>query len=536
MTDPCTESFRRYAGAMPRREDDDVAPRPGAPGTRTLILVGGFALAAAATLAVFLTDNPQYLRLAVVAVAWAFVLATFAAGRRSTDRVAAAAREVELRRAYERELEREVAARHEYELELENELRRETEDSMRYELDALRSDIAALSGLRDEVARVSALRGDIAALSGLRDEVARVAALRDDVASLNALRQDLGQLAELRADMGRLRAELTEQLSSEMLVERIVMRTQASRLPADQSGLDQGRALEHRWADDVPPRELTGGWPAVRLDEQRETQHFEQVRVERAGPRPPVPNRRPTPYRRAPEEERPAVESRPWDAPLPAPSWEAPPTTAWPAVLGEHARTGRGAADRRAAALELARPPRGPGAPLAARRAGDRPRGPVDDGLPDVTSAGRPSAVAAGVAGRPLPAGPADVAVRARGAAPPSPQRRGARRPGRPRRGSHHAAAGRAPCEAGGPHRRPRGLPGRGPRGPGAGPGTAHPGHPGRRDPGRERRRAGDRRPPAAPVPGRRRGRRRPGAGAPGQLRLSAPRTAGRRRAPASGR
>ncbi len=82
---------------------------------------------------------------------------------------AAAARESELRHAYELELEREVAARREYELELENELRRETEDSMRDELDALRGDIAALSGLRDEVARVSALRGDIAALTGLRD-------------------------------------------------------------------------------------------------------------------------------------------------------------------------------------------------------------------------------------------------------------------------------------------------------------------------------------------------------------------------------
>jgi hypothetical protein len=204
-------------GAMPRREDDDVAPRPGASSTRTLTLGAGFALAVAATLAVFLTDNPQYLRVAVVAVAWAFVLATFAAGRRSTDRVAASARERAIRRAYEVELEREVAARHEYELELENELRRETEDSMRYELDALRGDIAALSGLRDEVARVSELRGDIAALTSLRDEVARVAALRDDIASLNTLRQELGQLADLRADMGRLRVELTEQLSSEML-------------------------------------------------------------------------------------------------------------------------------------------------------------------------------------------------------------------------------------------------------------------------------------------------------------------------------
>ena len=278
---------------MPPREDDDLAPRSFVLRSRTLVLAGGFALAALATLAVFLTDNPQYLRVAVVAVAWAFVLAMFAAGRRDTDRVAARARETELRQAYEAELDREVAARREYELELEHELRREAENAMRYELDALRGDIAALSGLRDEVARVSELRGDLAALSGLRDEVARVAALRDDVAALMALRQDLGQLAELRTDMGRLRAELTEQLSSEMLVERIVMRTQASRMPGEPVRLDggPGRALEGgSWADDLPPRELTGGWPAVRLDEPRETTQFEEVRIERSGLRPPVPD------------------------------------------------------------------------------------------------------------------------------------------------------------------------------------------------------------------------------------------------------
>src|SRR5688500_15343234 len=179
---------------MPRREDDDVAPRPATssiPSTRTLVQAGGFVLAALATLAVFLTDNPQLLRLAVVAVAWAFVLATFAAGRRTTDRVAAAAREAELRRAYAVELDREVAARREYELELEHDLRREAEDTMRFELDALRGDIADLSGLRDEVVRVSELRGDLAALSGLREDVARVAALRDDVAALMSMRQEL---------------------------------------------------------------------------------------------------------------------------------------------------------------------------------------------------------------------------------------------------------------------------------------------------------------------------------------------------------
>ena len=323
---------------MPRREDA-VAQRPGAPGRRTLILAGGFVLAGAATLAVFLTDNPQFLRIAVVAVAWAFVLATFAAGRRGPDRAVAAAREEALHRAYELELEREVAARREYELELENELRRETEDSVRHELDALRGDIAALSGLRDEVARVSALRGDITALTGLRDEIARVAALHDDVVALNSLREELGQLAELRADMGRLRAELTEQLSSEMLVERIVMRTQASRLPGEPARLESsGRSLDsgQSWTDDVPPRELTGGWPAVRLDEPRETQQFEQVRVERATSRPPVPQP-PAPAWEPPSWEPPAWEKPSWEAPSweppswERPSWETPGTSTWAA-------------------------------------------------------------------------------------------------------------------------------------------------------------------------------------------------------------
>jgi hypothetical protein len=291
-----------------------------------MILVGGFVLAAAATLAVFLTDNPQYLRIAVVAVAWAFVLAAFAAGRRGGDRAAAAARESELRHAYELELEREIAARREYELGLENEIRRETEDTVRDELDALRGEIASLSGLRDEVAQVAQMRGDLAALSGLREQVSRITALGDDVAALASLRQELGQLAELRADMGRLRAELTEQLSSEMLVERIIMRTQASRLPAEPTR-DAGRTIDapSSWADD-PPRGLTGGWPAINLDEPRDTRHFDQVHVDRTTSRPPVPE----PSWHTTTWEPSPAESRSWDAPTPA--WEAPPTGLWPAA------------------------------------------------------------------------------------------------------------------------------------------------------------------------------------------------------------
>src|SRR5687767_5210592 len=139
---------------MPLREDD-VAPRTGAPDRRVLLHAGGFLLAVAATLGIFLTDNPQLLRLAVVGVAWAFVLATFAAASRSTERPAARARETELRRAHQYELDREAAGRQEYELQLETELRRETEESIRAELDALRNDLAGLTHLRTDLAGLS---------------------------------------------------------------------------------------------------------------------------------------------------------------------------------------------------------------------------------------------------------------------------------------------------------------------------------------------------------------------------------------------
>jgi hypothetical protein len=268
-------------GAAPARQPARPSPGGGRVDLRTVLLAGGGLLAVVATVLVFLTDDPDMLRVAVVAVAWAFVLATFVAGRRRGEQAASAGREAALRRTYEQELEREVAARREYELELENDLRREAEDSMRSELDALRGELSGLTELRREVAKVAELREDVAGLSALRDEVARMAALRDDVLPLTALRTELAQLGELRSDLGRLRTELVEQLSSEMLVERIVMRTQGTRLSAG----EPDRLDAPSWRDD-PPRELTGGWPAVRLDEQSVTQQYERVQVDRPAPRP----------------------------------------------------------------------------------------------------------------------------------------------------------------------------------------------------------------------------------------------------------
>ncbi|PRY43200.1 hypothetical protein LY71_11759 [Geodermatophilus tzadiensis] len=218
--------MRGGADTGARRPPDPV----GTPGLRTAGLVLGFLLASAATAVVFLTEDARVLRISVVAVAWACLLAAVAAGRRparDTDDAAApdtAALEAELRRAYDAELEREVAARQRYELELENEVRREAEQSMRRELDALRGELA---GLREGLSGIAALRADLAEIGGLR------------------------------ADVGRLRAELTEQLTGEMRVERLVMRTQSVRAPAGREPLQPappvwGGELDAGWSAQVP--------------------------------------------------------------------------------------------------------------------------------------------------------------------------------------------------------------------------------------------------------------------------------------------
>jgi uncharacterized protein DUF6779 len=221
-------------------------------GLRAAGLVAGCLLAVAATAVVFLSDDPEVLRVAVVAVAWAGLGAAFAGGRHpepdapgGSDAVTVAA---ELRRARESELEREAAVHRRAERELQ--VRGEAEAAMRRELD----------GLRTELAR---LRGDLTGLDALRTEVAAIGALRADLAALAGLRADLGELAGLRADVGRLSAGLAERHSGEvhhageMHVERVVMRTQSVRTGRE----PREPATAAAWHADVT-REL-GGWPAA---------------------------------------------------------------------------------------------------------------------------------------------------------------------------------------------------------------------------------------------------------------------------------
>src|SRR4051794_5074391 len=188
----------------PPREADDGGSR------RSPWAAVGLVLAAAATVAVFVTENALVLRLALLAVCWAVVGVTFLTGDRRGE--PDPAREAELRQ---------VADRAEEQAQWETRLHRDAEEAVRAELAQLRTELATVGRLRDELAGVQQLRTQLGALGQLREEVA----------ALTRLRTELAEVGELRADIGRLRAELTEQLSGELFVERLVMRAQAVRGP-----------------------------------------------------------------------------------------------------------------------------------------------------------------------------------------------------------------------------------------------------------------------------------------------------------------
>ncbi|WP_448621330.1 hypothetical protein [Geodermatophilus sp. URMC 65] len=263
---------------------------PPSPALRTAGLAAGTCLAVAATVVVFLTDDPQVLRLAVVGAAWAFVLAALVRSRPAADvsspaqgqlaaaeradlERAAAEREAELRLAHEREPEHGVAARREHELRVENDLRRTVEQSVRAELAALRAELASVGELRREVAEVAGLRRDLAGLAELRTALAGL---------------DLTALAELRTDVGRLRTELREQLSGGMLVERVMLPTPSARSAPEPAA---PRTLEaDSWTSPAP--DPTAARPAVGADEPPAgTCQPDQVRAEprRASATPPPP-------------------------------------------------------------------------------------------------------------------------------------------------------------------------------------------------------------------------------------------------------
>jgi len=140
--------------------DEPSARLHAARGTGHLLLYAslGLAVAAAATLALG-ADDARLLRLGVLVALWAALLGAFAAvkmrreatagagrteaGRTEADR-AEAGRAEDPSTIYRLELERDIAARREHELTVERELRREAKEDNRDELEAVRAELRSL--------------------------------------------------------------------------------------------------------------------------------------------------------------------------------------------------------------------------------------------------------------------------------------------------------------------------------------------------------------------------------------------------------
>jgi hypothetical protein len=113
-------------------------------GTGRLLLVAAMALALVAAAVLVLSDNARWLRLAVVSALWAALVGAFLAARYRRQVADREDEVADLQSVYELELEREVAARREYELEIEAEARKRIQEEARDDLDALRDELRAL--------------------------------------------------------------------------------------------------------------------------------------------------------------------------------------------------------------------------------------------------------------------------------------------------------------------------------------------------------------------------------------------------------
>ncbi len=156
-----------------------AAPRRGSRNPAQLVLGVLVVLAVGGSLLMVFSDSAQLLRLAVVALLWVAVICSIAVTKYRKEAATSASRAQELQKVYELELEREVTARREHELVVERELRDRM--SAQQQVDS----IDELAGLRAEV---QALRESLTALFNgdlvvervaVRAESTRVRALTD---------------------------------------------------------------------------------------------------------------------------------------------------------------------------------------------------------------------------------------------------------------------------------------------------------------------------------------------------------------------
>src|SRR5437588_4501564 len=108
------------------------------------LLIAVLVLSLAATAVLVLSDSARWLRLGVVSALWSALVGAFLAAKYRRQAVGREDEASELQSIYELELEREVAARREYELEIEADTRRRVEEETSEHLEALRTELHAL--------------------------------------------------------------------------------------------------------------------------------------------------------------------------------------------------------------------------------------------------------------------------------------------------------------------------------------------------------------------------------------------------------
>jgi len=179
-----------------------------------LLLVAVLVLAIAATAVLVLSNDARFLRLGVLSALWAALVGAFLAVKYRREAAASEDEVADLQAVYELELEREVAARREYELEIEADTRRRVEEESREDLDALRGELRAL-------------RENLEALLGGEVLVERV-----------ALRAESTRMRSL-SDQSRLLAVGEDRLIASAKEERkpITVGTVRKEAPADKSAL-----------------------------------------------------------------------------------------------------------------------------------------------------------------------------------------------------------------------------------------------------------------------------------------------------------
>jgi hypothetical protein len=164
-----------------RSDSDKIVPDRGNAGR--LLFGAALIFAVAATLTLVFATDAQWLKLAVIAALWAAFLGAMLSVKYRHLAAARAGEVADLQAVYELELEREVAARREYELEVEADTRRriaeETEDSSRADIAALRAELHALRENLDRLTGGEVLVERIA----LRAQSTRMRSIGDPLAA-----------------------------------------------------------------------------------------------------------------------------------------------------------------------------------------------------------------------------------------------------------------------------------------------------------------------------------------------------------------